>query len=105
MNPHRVWMPLVILCLAGIPSPVSPQARQNNTAPPPDRVPGLALSPLNARALEFSAYVISTTMLLDWLRDNCPQMNLDDAENRLAKLEALGQRYMPKAGAGHRQRQ
>ena len=34
MNPHRVWMPLVILCLAGIPSPVSPQARQNNTAPP-----------------------------------------------------------------------
>jgi hypothetical protein len=61
--------------------------------------------PFTFGQMEVSAYVISATMLMDWLRENCPQMNLDDAENRLAKLEALGQRYMPKSGAGHTQRQ
>jgi len=34
-------------------------------------------------------------MMIDWLRENCRETNLSDAERRLRALEQVAERYMP----------
>jgi len=45
--------------------------------------------------MEVSAYVANIQMLIDWLRENCRETNLSDAERRLRALEQVAERYMP----------
>jgi len=45
--------------------------------------------------MEVSAYVSNLRMMINWLRENCPETNLSDAERRLRALEKIAERYMP----------
>ncbi|MDM7995837.1 MAG: hypothetical protein QUT30_09170, partial [Acidobacteriota bacterium] len=43
--------------------------------------------------MEVSAYVSNLRMMINWLRENCRETNLSDAERRLRALEQVAERY------------